>query len=351
MRRRLVRARVRALMVAVALLVGMGAVGCTPDNTEFQVLDNVPYHPVAAADLVVGSWSDLVGLAGAAPAVAERVVDVHRSTPAPPAGAPVMVYVPGGAWQFHNQNTLPEALERYIARGWVIVTVGYTKAAAAADTQWPVQGREIDWVVRWVRANAAALGVAADEVVLAGHSAGAHLAAQVATREFATNPALPAPAGGDPALGTLSSRPDALVLLAGAYDLSPAGVPMNPGTAQIPAYWPQQALLGCDPGLPACAARVAEASVVHATDDADLGNLPPTFLAHGDADTDTPVWPNAIRLGSQLCDDTDVPLSQEQVAGEDHDLATLDYAKLDHFLHRHGLLPPVPVATTTWTCN
>jgi acetyl esterase/lipase len=340
-------------------------VGCAPDNIEFRRLDDVPYHPTNAANLVVGSWADLQALAGQAPAVADRVVDVHRSDPAPPAGAPVIIRVPGGAWVHHNQNTLPEYLERYVDRGWVVVTVGYTRAdAGLAAKQWPVQGHEIDWVVRWVKANATALGVSANKVVLLGDSAGAHLSAQVATGVFngGANPALPAPSGGDPALSSLSSKPNALVLLSGAYDLGPEGVPKHPGfPAQgVPPFWQQEALLGCDPSTPACAPRIAAASVVHATDDADLGNFPPTFIGHGDSDEDTPLWLNAVRLGQQLCDNTfatpgggthRIRLSQELVVGEDHDLATLDWAKVDYFLYRQGLLAPVPVATTTWTCN
>lgn len=360
---RVVRRRLRGA-VALAVLAAGSLVGCAPDNIEFQVWDDVPYHPVAAADLVVDDWADFEDLAGDPPAVADRVLDIHwHDGDVAPVDAPVIIRIPGGAWAHHNQNTLPEYLERYIDRGWVVVTVGYTRALAdQAATRWPVQGQEIDWVVRWVRANEGALGIDPAKVVLLGDSAGAHLSAQVANQRFATNTLLPAPAGGDDALSSKSSKPNALVLLSGAYDLSPTGVPRNPGipAQEIPPYWQQQALLGCVPDAPDCAPEIADASVVHATDDQDLGNFPPTFLGHGDADTDTPLWPNAIRLGSQLCNNTfptpgggthRIRLSQETVAGEDHDLADLDWAKVDYFLFRQGLHPSVPVATTTWTCN
>jgi acetyl esterase/lipase len=355
------------LLMAVVLVLPLAA--CFPeDNVEFRVLDDVPYHPVDPADLVVDDWSDLEDLAGDAPAVPERVVDVHRATPAPPAGAPVMVWVPGGAWRHHNQNTLRAGLERYVQRGWVVVTVGYTRADAADPSrQWPVQGHEIDWVVRWVRANAEALGVSADKVVLGGGSAGAHLAAQVATGVFDgdANPALPAPAGGDPALSSFSSRPDALVLLAGVYDLSPTGAPYDSeGVPQlgIPPGWRQEALLGCDPSLPSCADRVADASVVHpGVRDADLGNFPPTFLAHAQYDNVVPFAPNTFWLGAQICNidypDPDggthrvVTWAEMLEDSTDHQVAALDWAMVDYFLHRQGLLDPVPAVTPDWVCN
>jgi len=350
--------------VAMAVLAAGSLVGCAPDNVEFQVYDDVPYHPMNAADLVVDDWDDFEDLVDDPPAVADRVLDIHWiDGDDPPVAAPVIIRIPGGAWVHHNQNTLPEYLERYVHRGWVVVTVGYTRADAGVPAkQWPVQGQEIDWVVRWVRANEDALGIDPTKVVLLGDSAGAHLSAQVATQRFATNPLLPAPAGGDDALSSKSSRPNALVLLSGAYDLSPTGVPQHPGFPDddIDPFWQQQALLGCVPSALDCAPEIAAASVVHATDDQNLGNFPPTFIGHGDADTDTPLWPNAIRLGSQLCNNTyptpgggthRIRLSQETVAGEDHDLANLDWAKVDYFLFRQGLLPSAPVATTTWTCN
>ncbi|MEN9643703.1 MAG: hypothetical protein RL238_372 [Actinomycetota bacterium] len=111
------------------------------------------------------------------------------------AGAPLLVFVHGGYWQALSAAASLYLAPGALAQGWSYAAVEYPIAP----------GPTLPEMVEACRAaltSLAALGPHR-EVVLAGHSAGAHLAAMVA---LAAVPALPV---------------DRVVLLSGVYDLRP----------------------------------------------------------------------------------------------------------------------------------
>jgi acetyl esterase/lipase len=105
-----------------------------------------------------------------------QLLDVYlaRDRPAP---APVLVYLHGGGFAIGNKMIGGRPLlYRLAAHGWISVSANYRlRRATYAD-----QLADIKRVVAWIREHAAEYGADPSAVVLAGGSAGAHLAATAA---------------------------------------------------------------------------------------------------------------------------------------------------------------------------
>ena len=111
------------------------------------------------------------------------------------ASAPLLIFIHGGYWQALSAAASVSLAPAALARGWSFAAVEYTIAP---------QGR-VPQMVRECAAALAALAsaVSPSSVVLAGHSAGAHLAAMVSLVSAAPLPI------------------DRTVLLGGVFDLRP----------------------------------------------------------------------------------------------------------------------------------
>ena len=97
--------------------------------------------------------------------------------PATPGPHPVVVYFHGGGWVIGNHETDDPLLRDLCRRsGTLIVSVDYRHAPEA---RFPAAVDDAVAAVRWVSANAMALGGAAGPVAVAGWSAGANQAAVV----------------------------------------------------------------------------------------------------------------------------------------------------------------------------
>ena len=119
------------------------------------------------------------------------------AVPASAPGAPLLVYLHGGYWQELSKRESSFMAPALHVAGFAFATVDYTLAPAAklADI--------VDQCVRavaWCRDHAAALDADPGRVIVAGSSAGAHLAALILTR-----------------LAGLAGA----ALLSGVYDLAP----------------------------------------------------------------------------------------------------------------------------------
>lgn len=119
-----------------------------------------------------------------------------------PAGpqTPVMVFFHGGYWQQLSKRESFSPAADFVSRGVAFAAVDYTLAPAATLDQIVAECRS---AAEMIHAEAANLNIDADRIILAGSSAGAHLAAMVAL---------------DPGI---TWRPAGLVLLSGIYDLEP----------------------------------------------------------------------------------------------------------------------------------
>ena len=130
-----------------------------------------------------------------------------------PEGKPsigLIIWVHGGAWRAGSRSNVD--LKGLVGRGWAVASVDYRLSTVAP---FPAQIHDIKAAIRYLRAHAAERGYPSQPFVIAGSSAGGHLAALVGV----TNdlPALEGAVGADTAQ---SSRVQAIVDLYGASNLT-----------------------------------------------------------------------------------------------------------------------------------
>ncbi len=93
-------------------------------------------------------------------------------------GAPVIFYIHGGAWTFGDKREQGRPmLHEFCARGWVAVAANYR---LAPRHPWPAQIEDVTRTLAWIKREISAYGGDPDRVVVAGGSAGGHLAALLA---------------------------------------------------------------------------------------------------------------------------------------------------------------------------
>jgi acetyl esterase/lipase len=104
-----------------------------------------------------------------------QVLDVWRRPDLRPGPAPVLVFVPGGAWIFGTRMLQGYALLSHLAeQGWVCLSIDYR---VSPHHRWPRHVRDVKAAVAWARANVDRFGGDREFVAIAGCSAGGHLAA------------------------------------------------------------------------------------------------------------------------------------------------------------------------------
>jgi len=158
---------------------------------------------------------------------------------------PVIVFFYGGAWDSGHRQGYAFAARALAARGFVVAVPDYR---LVPQVRYPDFVRDGAAAVQWVRGHAGIYGGDGERILLAGHSAGAYIAAMLALdREW---------------LGDAHGAVRGLAGLAGPYDFLPLD-----DSASIAAF-------GDWPDLP------ATQPVAHARP----GSVP-ALLLHGEADT------------------------------------------------------------------
>jgi arylformamidase len=119
------------------------------------------------------------------PGVAAASQSLDLYTPGPetrPAAAdvqrPAMVYVHGGGWRVGDRSRVGRKAAFFTERGWVFVSVNYR---LLPEGRHPANVDDVAAAIAWVHDHAAEHGIDPDAIFVMGHSAGAHLAALVAT--------------------------------------------------------------------------------------------------------------------------------------------------------------------------
>jgi acetyl esterase/lipase len=174
-----------------------------------------------------------------------RVLDVYAPTRGAGAARPVIVFFYGGSWNSGVRTGYAFVGRALAARGFVTVMPDYRLVPAIAYPGFVEDGAA---AVRWVRRHAKDYGGDGDRIVLAGHSAGAYIAAMLAVDGRWLGPDRAAIRG--------------LVGLAGPYDFAPFTTVVS------------QAAFGAWP-------RPAETQPVTWTD----ASAPPALLLTGAEDT------------------------------------------------------------------
>jgi len=212
-----------------------------------------PAYPPRFADARAEVYKDAGGVA----------LNVHIFEPAtgPRTGRPAIVFFFGGGWTSGSPAQFEPQCRHLAARGMVAITADY-RVASRHQVKPVTCVADAKSAVRWVRANAARLGVDPRRLAVGGGSAGGHLAAATAT----------VPGLDDPADDLrVSPLPDALVLFNPALVLAELpGLDLTGFGTRVP-----EERLGAAPRALSPAHHIR-------------AGLPPTIIFHGETDTTVP---------------------------------------------------------------
>ncbi len=102
-------------------------------------------------------------------------LDIYR--PAVDHPVPVVFWVHGGGWEIGHRRFIPPGILAQTDRGYAIVSVSYSFLRRA---KWPTQLHEVKTALRWLGDHSATLRLDTSSLVIAGESAGGHIAAAAA---------------------------------------------------------------------------------------------------------------------------------------------------------------------------
>jgi acetyl esterase/lipase len=225
----------------------------------------------------------------------EGKLDVYAQRTAPNAPpAPVVIFIHGGGWvQGTKEGSMVRGVLPYIAMGYSVVNVEYRLANVSLA---PAAIEDCRCALRWVVAHAKDYGLDANRIVVAGESAGGHLAL--------TTGLIPANAGFDrTCLTPTEPRVAAIVDFFGITDI--ADLLDGPNKKPFPETWPYTVQwLGNQPNRADIAKASSPLTYIRA-------GVPPTISIHGDADPLVP-YAHSTRLQDGL-----------QKAGVAHELVTI----------------------------
>ena len=193
-------------------------------------------------------------------------------TPASKQTGPLVVWVHGGAWRTGTKAEMP--LKRLVQDGGAIASVEYR---LSTEARFPAQIHDIKAAIRFLRGAGAELKINTGQIVIAGASAGGHLAALVGVtnghRELEGDV-------GD--FDDQSSDVQGIISFFGAANLTTILSQSTPHglSVRAPAL---ELLLGASPEKNIELARLA--SPVFHVDKTD----PPLLLFHGDQDQQMPI--------------------------------------------------------------
>ncbi|WP_160317931.1 MULTISPECIES: alpha/beta hydrolase [Arthrobacter] len=125
---------------------------------------------------------------------------------------PVVVWVHGGAWISGSKENVAPYLEILSGQGYAVAGAGYS---ISPEASYPQAVIELNQALGYLREHAGEYGLDPDRIVLAGDSAGAQLAAQLAL--IITDPDYAGRTGVTPAAAPEHLR--GMLLFCGVYDL------------------------------------------------------------------------------------------------------------------------------------
>jgi acetyl esterase/lipase len=199
-----------------------------------------------------------------------QVLDVWRRKDLPAEPAPVLIFVPGGAWVHGRSMGQGTALmSRLAEQGWVCLAIDYR---AAPYHRWPRHITDVKTAIAWARANVDKFGGDRDFVAVAGCSAGGHLSALAGLTPADPDFERRLPEGAD-------SSVDAVVGIYGRYDWEDRSTPERDRFVEFLERVVVKKTIARHPELYRDASPIAR---VHR-------NAPPFLVIHGSKDTVIPV--------------------------------------------------------------
>ncbi|QDU39402.1 Carboxylesterase NlhH [Maioricimonas rarisocia] len=109
---------------------------------------------------------------------ARQSLDLYA--PADGRDRPVLIWIHGGGWRIGDKRNVQLKPQALVEHGYVFVSVGYR---FVPDVDLDAMAGDIAAAIRWVHDHAREYRGSPDHLFIAGHSAGAHLAALVCTNE------------------------------------------------------------------------------------------------------------------------------------------------------------------------
>lgn len=125
---------------------------------------------------------------------------------------PTVVWIHGGAWLSGHRDDAGPYFSLLADAGYTVISVGYSRAPGA---RYPTPVRQVNAALAYATERADDLGVDPERIVLAGDSAGAQIASQVAA--LVTNPEFAAELEIAPGLAPTALR--GILLYCGIYDI------------------------------------------------------------------------------------------------------------------------------------
>jgi acetyl esterase/lipase len=224
-------------------------------------------------------------------------LDVHRRRGQKSPG-PTLVYVHGGGWVIgHRDKQGLPLLQHLAARGWVGFSVDYRLSPLAT---FPDHLVDVKRAIAWVREHAAEYGADPGFLVVAGNSAGGHLAALAALT--ANVPEY------QPGFEQADTSVDACVAFYGIHDL-----------LDRYGHWPHQGMHRLLERQVMKRSRTAAREAYEAGSPVSRvhADAPPFLLVHGDRDSLAPVE-ESRRLHEALGRVSRAPVALVEVPGAQH---------------------------------
>jgi acetyl esterase/lipase len=138
-----------------------------------------------------------------------HLLDVWRRKDLPVRPAPVLIFVPGGAWVHGGRQLQGYALMSQLAEmGWICLSVQYR---VSPHHRWPSHITDVKTAIAWARANVDKFGGDRNFIAVAGCSAGGHLSALAGLTANDPDMQTELPPGSDTSV-------DAVVGIYGRYD-------------------------------------------------------------------------------------------------------------------------------------
>jgi len=272
--------------MGTAALAGTAAIAQTPSPAQANVK--------VESDIVFGKGGDM-----------DLKLDIYR----PPAGVTpkrmATIHFHGGGFTGGNKESLVDRVKPFAALGYVAIAAQYRLAGQAG---YPALVHDAKAAIRWVRANAAKLGIEPARIGVAGYSAGGYHALFTA--------------------GT-GDRPE--------FEGTGGNAGVSTKVAVCLAYYPAT---NVPANMLPAGGDAAVQKAANATTHIAAG-YPPTIIFHGMKDTTIPV-DSSKRLMQQF-QDVQVPVEFHAFEGVPHvfdsnpEFAVLAAQLADFFIDRHVL--------------
>ncbi|MBV9515201.1 MAG: alpha/beta hydrolase, partial [Mycobacteriaceae bacterium] len=221
--------------------------------------------------------------------------------------APVLLFVPGGAWVVGTRTLQGYALLSHLAeQGWVCLSIDYR---VSPHHRWPRHVTDVKAAVAWARANVDRFGGDRDFVAIAGCSAGGHLAALTGLTHDDPDFHIDLPDDADTSV-------DAVVGIYGRYDWEDRSTPERERFVEFLERVVVRKRLARHPEVFRQASPIARVRA----------DAPPFLVVHGSADTVIPVA-QARAFAERLREASRSPVEYLELPGASHGFDMIDGAR------------------------